>query len=85
MFAKLASFAAAAFLLASIAPPAHAQVQIGLKSNGVSLNGTKVNGAKINGTRVNGTRLNGQKANGRAFQGTSSFAIDAIELPAAMR
>ena len=76
MFTKLASFAAAALIVATVAPPAHA---------GIMTNGKKVNGVEFNGKKANGVEFNGQKSNGRNFQGTStgttSFAIDGIELP----
>ena len=101
MFTKLASFAAAALVLATIAPPAHAQAQaqMGLKANGTGLNGGTFNGGTFNGGSFNGGGLQGTSLNGGGLQGTSlnggglqgtsagtsSFAIDGIELPAAMR
>lgn len=88
MLTKLASFAAAALVLASIAPPAHAGVRVnGTFLNGTFPNGTFVNGLRQNGTFVNGTFINGYSINSRNMQGTATgaagFAIESIELPVA--
>ena len=80
MFTKLASFAAAALVLASIAPPAHA----GESANGVRINGVRVNGMVLNGMVLNGFTLNSRNMQGTAT-GATGFAIDGIELPVAMR
>ena len=86
MFAKIASFAAAALVIASIAPPAHA----GVKANGLALNGLALNGLSINGLARNGLARNGLARNGLARNGLSrngaapatvNFTIDGIELP----
>ncbi len=76
MFIKLASFAAAVVVLASIAPPAHA----GESANGVRINGTFINGANFNGLRTNGTFINSRNMQGTAT-GATGFAIDGIDLP----
>ena len=86
MFTKLATFAAAALIVAAIADPAHAS----LMQNGTGLNGIMENGLTLNGTGwVNGLSLNGQVANGQVANGTASqsgsFAIDGIALPADAR
>lgn len=70
MFTKIASFAAAAQVIASIAPPAHA---------GFKLNGLAINGLARNGTFVNGLARNG------AAPATVNFTIDGIELPKVSR
>lgn len=49
MFTKLASFAAAALVIASIAPPAHAGPGW---FNGISIQGTGWNGFSLNGNAV---------------------------------
>ena len=82
MFKTILATASATLIAVAIAQPAHA-------GGGWTPNGTSLNGTSLNGTSINGGGSNGQKSNGRNFQGTSagtsSFAIDGIELPAAMR
>ena len=76
MFKTILATASATLIAVAIAQPAHAG------------GGWTPNGTGLNGTSINGGGSNGQKANGRNVQGTStgtsSFAIDGIELPAAM-
>lgn len=66
MFTKIASVAAAALVIAAVAPPAHA----GFRANGPSLNSITLNGAKLNAITLNG-----------AATAIVNFAIDGIELP----
>ena len=90
MFSKILTVLASATLIAAATAPAYAAIT----NNGGGTNGLSTNGITPNGYSGNGTGPNGIVANGLSTQGTSNngaatgsslLAIDAIELPAAMR
>ena len=74
MFSKILTVLASATLIAAATAPAYAA----LTTNGGGSNGLQLNGF-ANGLSTQGTSING------AASGSSLLAIDAIELPAAMR
>lgn len=83
MFKTVLATAFAALIAFTIAQPASAGWGNGVSLNGGGNNGTLFNGGGTNGGGNNGTLLNGGCMVTPA--GTSRFAIDGIELPAAMR
>lgn len=89
MFKTILATASAALIAFTIAQPASAGWGNGVSLNGGGENGTLLNGGGNNGTFLNGGGSNGTFLNGGCFLGTvpttSAFAIDGIELPAAMR